>query len=229
MSLTDNEIRIVSLIEQRFWETGYLATNETVAQDLKIGVQLITKAWKKPEFRQALIARGVDLDTDATAGVLTPVQIVLANMLLNAHDKRSIREKLETVNVTSQQYNAWMRQPAFSQYLRLRAEKAFAGHDHVAYTTLMKAIEDGDVTATMKFFEMRGIYNPKVQVEVNVEQVIVYLVEIVARHVTDPNVLQAIAEDIERIDLKTGRPVALPVGSTEVASPVRSPELTLSI
>lgn len=218
MSLTDNEVRILSLVEQRFWETGLIPTNEKIAEDLKTTAVAVKKAWEKPEFRQALVTRGVDLTPDDSASILNPTQVVLANILLNIHDTRSTREKLETCGVSSQQFHAWMRQDAFSKYMRKRAEKAFDSHAYAAYNTVMSAVEGGDVNAAMKFFEMQGIYNPRVQIDVNIESVIVNLIEIVARHVKDPTVLELIATEIETLDMSTGRPRALPVGVLTVPS-----------
>lgn len=207
MSLTDNEVKIVTYIDQRFWETGGLVADELILQDCKVSQNVLKNAWKKAEFRQALIARGVDLTPETSKQLLTPTQVLLANMLMNTHDPRSIREKLELVNVSTQQYQAWLRQPGFSQYLRKRAESAFASTDFQAYQSLSKLVEEGDINGIKLFFEMRGIYNPKMQVEVNVEVVVMKLVEIVAKHVKDPEVLNAIATDLETIEM--GQPAQL--------------------
>lgn len=210
MALSDIEVKILSLIDQRFWETGYVVSNDKVAADLRCSEQAVKKAWSKPEFRQALVARGVDLSPGDTKDVLTPTQVILANLLLNAHDKRSVREKCELVDVSTQQYNAWMRQPSFAGYLRKRAEFAFAATDSTAYTALSNLVENGDFNGIKLFFEMRGIYNPRMQVDVNVELIVVKLIEIVAKHVTDPLALQAIAAEIELLELG-------PVGAGSVA------------
>lgn len=201
MSLTDNEVKIVTYIDQRFWETGGLVTDDKIMEDLKLSKQVVTNAWKKAEVRQALIARGVDLTPESSRELLTPTQVIVANLVMNVNDKRSVREKLAMVAVSTQQYQAWLRQPAFSGYLRKRAESAFASTDHVAYQSLISLVEEGDRDSLKLFFEMRGIYNPKLQVDVNIEMVVVRLVEIVAKHVTDPAVLEAIAMELETVDL----------------------------
>jgi len=217
MALTDNEVKIVTLIDQRFWETGGLISDDRISEELGIPKQTISKAWKKEDFRQALLARGVDLTPDSSKGLLTPTQAILANLLFNVGDKRSVREKCEAVGISSQQYTAWLRQPAFSDYLRKRAESVFASTDYQAYQSLSQLVAEKDIQGIKLFFEMRGIYNPKLQVEVNVEQVVVKVVEIVTRHIDDPNVLMAIASEIEQLELgptQTGMsPDAAPVGA----------------
>lgn len=213
MALTDNEVRILSLIDQRYWETGSVVTNEKLAEDLKLSKQVVENAWKKPDFRQALVARGIDLDPARTEGILTPAQIMVANLLCNTFDKRSVREKLEFITentgieISTQQYNAWMRDPSFSGYLRKRAEAQFVSADASAYRSLVEAVENGDFNSIKLFFEMRQIYNPKLQIDVNIEVIVAQLIEIVARHVTDPVALQAIADDVERLEL-SGSPAS---------------------
>ncbi len=117
--LDETDIRVVAYFEQVFWETGLLATHEKVATELGLSVDRIKKCWKNPDFRQSLIARGLDLNTEKSTRVLEPRQIMTANIILNTYDRRSVREKLELVNVTPQQFAAWKRQPAFQAYLQI--------------------------------------------------------------------------------------------------------------
>ena len=210
MALTDLELKIATFIEQSFWTHGGLPSEEVIVEKCGTTTGKVRSCWKNPSFRQALVARGVDLDPEKSDGLLTPTQVLLANMLLNTHDTRSVREKLEMINVSSQQYHAWLRQPAFSNYLRVRSEEMFKSTDFQAYNALSRTVESGDVQALKLFFEMRGIYNPRLQVDVNIEQIVVRIVEIVAKHVGDPEVLTLIANDIETLDLGIGR--ALPSG-----------------
>jgi len=215
MALTDTEVKILTLIDQRFWETGGLIDDDRIVEELNVSKQAVRNAWKKDDFRQALLARGVDLTPDASKGLLTPTQAILANLLFNVGDKRSVREKCEAVGVSSQQYTAWLRQPGFADYLRKRAESAFSATDFQAYQSLSQLVAEKDIQGIKLFFEMRGIYNPKLQVEVNVEQVVIKVVEIVTRHVSDPNVLMAIAQEIEQLEMGSHSPVAMgapPVG-----------------
>lgn len=218
-ALTDNEVRMVNLIEQRFYETGHVPTNEKLALDLKLSKQLVIKAWKKEVFRQALLVRGVNLDSEGnTSDILSQEQLLVANMILNVHDKTTIRKKLEAVStalgkkITVQTYNGWLQQPAFQNYLRKRVEKEFGNTDTEAKMAHIKAIHDGDMNAVKLYYEMTGLYNPKVQVDVNIESVIVQVVEIITRHVSDPVALEAIASEIEQLDI--GRPTPKMVETT---------------
>jgi hypothetical protein len=61
------------------------------------------------------------------------------------------------------------------------------------------------VSSAIKFYyEVTGRYNPRLQVDVNVDSVMNRVVEIIQKHVRDPQVLMAIADDLE--DLANGKP-----------------------
>ncbi len=198
--LVDREVKIISFIEQTFWETGFIPSNEVVAEHTGYALSTVESCYRKRLFRQALAARGIDLEPGKSTKALTPQQIMLANVLLNIADKRSTREKLASLEVSSQQLNVWLRQPAFSDYLRKRAEEHFKASDYKAYLSLINAVEAGDQNATKFFFEMRGIYRPSVDVHVNVEAVVMRVVEVVAKHVRDPAILASIATELKELE-----------------------------
>ena len=211
MALTETEIRILNYVEQVWWEAGGVPTNERLIEDLAVTEDQIKNFWKKPIVTKALAARGIELaDADPSKGILTTPQIIMANMLLNLEDKRSTREKLKELSdavgeeISTQKLAAWRRQPAFNAYLTKRAEELFKGSDPDAYAGLVQLVKQNDLGAIKTYFEMRGIYNPKVTVDVNVGLILTKIVEIVSRHVTDPEILEAIAEDVEKLEIEAG-------------------------
>lgn len=205
--------RILNYCEQIFWETGLVPTPERISDELSIRREVVQRAFRKDSFKASLATRGIDLTPEISGKVLDPRQILLANLLLNLHDRRSIREKLALVNVSTQQYNAWMRQPQFIEFLRKRGEAIFKGNDHEAYIALTKAVSRGDVNALKLFFEMRGIYNPRLSIDVNIEAVMLRVVEVIAKRVNSPEILEQIAEDLETVMIESGARTASPVGN----------------
>lgn len=212
-SLSQLQVEAVYWIEQKFWETGSIITNEKLADHLNCSIATVKGWWLDGTFREALVKRGVDLSPETSSEVLTPEQLQLANILLNIHDTRSEREKLNEIGISSQKFNTWLRQPAFQSYLRKRAEAMFSAADYKAFQALGAEAAGGDVSALKLFFEMRGIYNPRVQVDVNIEVVLTSVVEIIAKHVKDPATLEAIATELDALETggaRVGTP-ALPM------------------
>ena len=211
-SFTSEQIDVITCIEQLWWEHGQLPTDERVAERTGVSIESIKRYWKLDHFRTALLHRGVDINPERSAGLLTPIQLMLANMLLNTHDTRSVREKLKELQVSSQQYHAWLRTPAFQQHLAKRGEEMFKSIDWEAYDALAGAVRSQDVSALKLFFEMRGIYTPKKEIDINLDVVLVKVVEVIARHVHDPAILQAIANDMELLEIPTSNgTVGMPI------------------
>lgn len=208
MAISEGMVESLAYCEQVFWETGHIPSVEKIADVVGVTVPTVKRWFSEEAFRSALQKRGVTLSVDDEAAkVLTFQQLDIVNKMMNTMDKTSMREKLEDVGITSQQLNQWMRDPNFSGYIRKRAEAQFAGADASAYMSILKGMESGDLNATKLFLEMRGIYNPKVTLEVNVDAVIVRIIEIIARNVKDPATLAVIADEIEQIE-GVARPAA---------------------
>lgn len=198
--LSDSLFEALNKVEQTWWELGKLPSIELLAEKCKLTREEAKHFWDYPQFLESLRKRGLDPDIllkkDDT---LLPEQLIVANMVLNPHDKASIRQKLQIVGVKPHEYQAWLIDPAFQNYLRKRSEELFKAADTDAYMALIQAVQDGDIQAIKLFLEMRGIYNPKLTVEVNINQVLTRIVEIVSRHVSNPQEILAVAGDIEKL------------------------------
>lgn len=210
--LDSSQLEAINIIEQVWFKYGALPTNERISETLGIDISLVGKWWNNNEFRLALVERGIDIRPQVSQDLLTPQQVKLANMLLNEHDKKSIRQKLEELKVTSQQYHAWLRQKAFKDYLIKRSEDLFAGSEWEGRQALMDTVRGGDIQAIKFYFELLGKYTPRMQVGFNIEGVLMQVVEVISKHVKEPLTLQLIANDIEK--LLGNRPAQLVSGDT---------------
>lgn len=204
-SLTSTQVKVLSFVEQIFWETGVLPTPEACAEELSLRVQTCREAFQNETFKLALVGKGIDAEQLVVPGkvikeskALSPKQILVANLMLNVHDNRSQREKLSWAQVSSQQYHAWLRQPAFVEFINKRAEQMFGASDHLAYRSLIKNVTAGDPKSLDLFFRMRGIYNPSLNVNLNINAVLTQVIEIVSRHVS-PQVMTQIANELDAV------------------------------
>lgn len=205
-TLTTHQVRILSYCEQIFWETGLLPTPERVVSDLGYSQRTVAAAFNEETFQTALASKGIDPVGLVIPGnvikeskALSPQQIIVANRMLNLHDKRSEREKLAECQVSSQQYHAWLRQPAFVEFMRKRGEALFQSSDFAAYKSLVSNVKAGDNKSLELFFRMRGIYRPQVDVNLNIEAVLTRVIEVISTYVKDPKVLNAIANGIDEV------------------------------
>lgn len=221
-SLSEQQVLVVNAIEQIFWETGSIPALERIAEITGVRIETIRTYWKNDLFREALSLRGVRIDQQQENKLLTTKQLQVANMLLNIYDKRSDRQKFEEAGVSPQQVSAWRRDPVFQSYLTKRAEQLFSSSDSDAFKALIETMKGGDVSALKLFMEMRGKYNPRVQLDINIEQVLVRVVEVISRHVVDPATRMAIANDLQDVinprvseDIEPQIPVAAAISSDQ--------------
>lgn len=213
--LSDTLFRAVNFIEQFWWEHSELPSLALIEQKAGITKQESETFWKNDDVIESLRKRNLDPEViNNHTEILTREQLIVANMVLNIADKRSIREKLKDVGIKPAAYQAWMNDPTFVGYVRRRAEQLFNTADSKARLALVEGIEAGDFQSTKLYLEMRGLYNPRVDINLNVEQVLVRVVDIIARHVDDAVVLEAIATEIEGL---AGNKTAIPVAGARSA------------
>ena len=225
--LSENQVEALTYIEQCYFLQGDMPADEKLADVIGVGISTVKSWWKNDSFQTVLRAKGLPVE-DRISGksreVLLPEQLAVANKVLNLQDRRSLREKLEESGITSQKYQAWRRDPVFQRYMQKRAESMFSSGSDAAYVNLMKNVEGGSLDAAKLFFEMTGIYNPKISVELNVDTVMAGVIEIIQRRVKDPATMEAIALDIEA--LISGQPAREIVESViEVQEPAPAPVL----
>lgn len=191
--------KIDSGFHQVYYEEGGLATPDKLYDRFqgKYSMETIVERYQDPEFRDKVEKWGI-VEQDGS-NLLEPVQLMVANMELNFFDKRSIRTFLEPLGITTNQYAAWRRNPAYINYIRSRMEKMWDNVESESKKTLMNAIMSGDVKAATIALEMMGKYSKNVNMNVNVQQVLNRVVEIVIAHVEDPEVVEAIATDLEAL------------------------------
>lgn len=223
MALTDDQLAFVSYIDQIFWSElpNRIPSDEKIAQALKITPQKVKACWKVDAVRQSLGTRGVNFTQVEDEKVLTPQQILCANVLLNTLDKSSIRQKLEAVGVTTTQYQGWLNDKTFKAYLKNRAEVIFAGAEPNALLGITKAVESGDLKAIQFYLEVTGRYNPRLTIEVNVDTIINRVVDVVSRYVS-ADIMERIAADLEGVTENNFRPNNLPTSRQEVMAAVES-------
>lgn len=128
---------------------------------------------------------------------LSPVQLAVANSLLNLEDKRSRTKKLADFGVSAGEFGNWKKDPAFNAYLRERSEALLGNSVGEVHLALIDAATSGDISAIKLFYEITGRHTVGSHQDMNVQAMLVHVIESVQKHVRDPKILQAIANDIQ--------------------------------
>lgn len=159
----------------------------------KITKRTYEKIFATPEFKQALEARGIHMEEYPG---LTEEQAMAVLLLSDPTDRRTTTAKLRQLGISQPKYHAWMRQPLFSRTLRERSEQNLGDAIPTALNRLVGNVEAGDQRAIEKLLEVTGRYNPQQTEMNNAREVILRLVEIILKHVQDPDTKKAIMQDL---------------------------------
>ena len=198
--LSDADRRIMAFIQQTYFLTGQMPTDAALISALSVTKSDLLAAYKKDKFVSVLRELGIQ-EAASASEALSPEQVMCVNSLLNVLDKSSTREKLKVLGISTQKFNGWNSQPAFQNYMKERAEVLFAGAKTDAYLSVVKGVQSSDYNFTKLYLEMSNIYNPKLQVEVNVNMILTRVVEILTKHVSS-EVLLEISNELSEMSPK---------------------------
>ena len=212
--------------EQQYWMHGSLPHYKAIKSlGIAMEEDWYWETWMNPRFADSLRSRGIPehLITEHTAPneslsteisqrkskfagrTLSEQQMAVANVMLDTHDKRSKLKKLTELGISTATYNNWLRDPVYRRYCLERAEDLLVSSQHVAHLSLLNRVEQGDLTAIKYYNSMTGRFREKADaaVQVNVQnntllgnEILIKVVEVIQKHVTDTALLDAIASDI---------------------------------
>lgn len=134
---------------------------------------------------------------DIAEDFLSPKQMAAVALITNYHDTRHKDIKLASIGVSLEEYNGWMNDSAFKNALSARSDEVLNHVGVDANIALAQLIQAKDFRATKFYFEITGkASSPEA---INVKQSMQILIEAVQKHVRDPEILQAIANEVNQV------------------------------
>lgn len=205
--LSNFELSLVTFLDQQYQLTGRLLTAEQAHREHGIPVKKFEDALNSEHVRGALVERGIvferydDVDEWVRTS-LTPVQLLLANSLLDLTDTRSIKKKCQDAGVSTLKYESWLKDPVFKDYLAKRAEQKLGDVSHEADLALLDRVRSGDMKAIEYYNEMTGKFvrqTYKSQANVDVHSLVVSIIEIIDEHVTNADDKLAVGNELRKL------------------------------
>jgi hypothetical protein len=203
MPINDFEANLVTFLDQQYALTGTILSAEKAFKEYGIPVPKYKSAMENPDVRRALSERGIiferfDVD-DWTSKSLTPIQLLVANSLLDLTDTRTNKKKLQDLEVSTQTYNAWLKDPVFKDYIHKRASQMIGENEHEVDLALLDRIRSGDLKAIAYYNEMTGRFVPQRASSMQVDPVnlVTKILEIITEEVSDPKELMNISNRLK--------------------------------
>jgi hypothetical protein len=211
--LTPKQWEITNAVEQLFFIDGGIPRLERIAELSGYSQAEVEKILRNDVVVESLTDRGINIRSSSE--LLTTEQLSALAVFFDTKDGRSLKKKLNDIGVTTQQWDAWKRDPTFSNYLRSRAESALQTNIAETEVALMDSAHRGDISAIKLHLEMAGRWSSKTVGELNVEFLFMKILEAVQKHVKDPEAIENIANELLALAPNPNIPgaAAQPVGS----------------
>lgn len=165
----------------------------------------VAKAMATPAYRDTCEVRGIPVG--GLPG-MTSAQTYAVSILTNPADKRPMAVKLKAAGVSQQQYRNWLKQPAFSAYIKQVGENLLGDHIADVNAMLVNKATSGDTAAMKMYYEINGRLGMNRESNQDLYQVITGLIDIITRRLAGyPELLQFISKDIDSL-MKGERPVS---------------------
>lgn len=189
--LTETQRNLLSYCEAQWYLHGKLPTPKALCDKYKLKPSTLNEWLKTEEFKLNFEARGIPT---IHANELTAEQITVINTMLSLSDTRSERKKLSDMGIQARTWEGWKRDPVVMEYMREVSERLLADAIPDAHLALVDKVRAGDMSALKFYYEMSGRYTGQNN-GVDPKALLGKVLDIISKHVTDPEVLQSIATD----------------------------------
>lgn len=193
------EMRFIEYAEEAYFKLtpGKFPTPEEAARDLHYQIPEIQTILLNKNVQKMLDRRGLPWHAAGSrSGELTSVQIATAITLSNFSDPRSQSEKLHELGVTSVQFNAWLEDPIFNEFMQRRADAVIRNIRPTAATELGKLVEAGDFGAVKYYLDSTNEFAQATSNSPEITRLMQVVIEILVRHIKDPELLNRIGADL---------------------------------
>lgn len=193
-SITGKERKLVDYYELLWFMRQQVPTVQQAADYLSFKVTEVNYFLTRRPVIKALEDRGIPWKQH-TQSELTTTQIATAITLSNFADDRTREEKLDQLGVNPQQFYAWLNDPQFKNLIETLADENVKNIKPTALAEFTRLINQGDWQAIKYYLETTGALRNNDAPQS--EQLLKMIVEIIQRHVQDPAIIIAIAQDIK--------------------------------
>lgn len=204
-SLSTTERAILSYYELEWFTNHRVPTNQQVVDVVnrkyekegkhhRLKHTALNFYFTRRKFTEALDNRGIPW-RQHSQDELTEAQVAAAVTVMNNIGSKTTEETLDLLGIPTATYYAWLKDPVFKNLIDNLADQNLANIRPAAINEFTKKINQGDWNAIKYWMETTGELTDKDRPQSEV--LLRMIVEIIQKHVKDPEIIVAIAEDIK--------------------------------
>jgi hypothetical protein len=196
--MTTEEYKVLVVCEEHWMRYKRFPIVSNIAAKTGLTHTQVVECLSREALQHGLDSRGIPwMDPGDN---LSPRQLACIQLLLNISDKRTQTQKLKSLGISPSLLQGWKKQDTFRNVYQKRAEELFGEALPEVHTAMINMATSGDVKAAKMIYAKTGFYNERtVEQGINVKFVLIKVLEAIQKHVKDPAVLQAVAEEFNGI------------------------------
>lgn len=176
-------------------------------QDRSLSVPVLAELVVTPKFKDALEARGIPVGTPV--GITAEQAYALSVMTDQSLDLDPF-QRLKKLGVTWQQWQGWLKQPAFARIYGKTSEDLLKSSVPAALTALANKAQAGNNDAIKYLLAITGYYDPSARSQnAEYERVISAMMDAIEKYVDDPEALRKISQAVSDSASKWNVPLAI--------------------
>lgn len=163
-------------------------------------------------FGERLWARGIrwpanwtpeSQDATAARSHISPQQVFALQIVTDPTRSGTFKKKLQDANISYATWQNWLREPEFAAAVSKTAEQMLQDNIAGVHGAMTNGALSGNPALVKLFYEVSGRHDPTRQQTQDIGRMIMLLIEVISRRVTDTTLLGEIVNDFETI-LKGG-------------------------
>lgn len=172
--IPEDQLDFVTIVDQHWNLHGIMLTEVRANVDWGYSSQQYEHYVNSPFVVAALKERGIEVQKELSrtlaepesveekrAKSLSPLQLVVANSLLDLTDQRSDKKKLQDLGVSTAVYQRWLRDKNFADYLNTVSENLLSSSQHEASLALRDKVKAGDLPSIKFYMEYTERFTSK--------------------------------------------------------------------
>lgn len=172
--IPEDQLDFVTIVDQHYSEHRIMLTRTRANVDWGYSPEQYDYYIASPYVIAALKERGIEVERELArtlaepesveekrARSLSPLQLVVANSLLDLTDQRSDKKKLSDLGVSTTMYQRWLRDKNFATYLNTVSESLLSDSQHEASLALRDKVKAGDLPSIKFYMEYTGRFTSK--------------------------------------------------------------------
>jgi hypothetical protein len=174
-----------------------------VGREFNLTPVAVQETLMREPVQRVMKARGIPIifgsEKDGTGTTLSHEQLQCIAIMTDPTVRGGRIARLKKAGVSETKFKTWMNSHHFREAYTSLANSILENSLGDVNIGLVNAAEKGDVPAIKFFYEVTGRYNPQDRSVMDAMSILNAVVDIVQRHVVDPDVLKAMAAEISML------------------------------